>query len=638
MKQCLMFKHWAGREASVRLRCSSIRYHVNVNGVKTGPKQNPLSSVSFAHSNQSKDRYGNNYQRRCFTESQSPSAPNTPQDAHKQAQQGSERTSPQNPSQGKTSTTARQNPDSEKRVRQPLSKEKEDQVKRAFEYCIEEVKKQEPQTFLALQHLKCNETQKLGVIVTRAFNLELSRVRSEAKGTDAAKMRLHWWLSAVSDLANEEKERREAMLQNTAYQKHIPDTPVLVALRVVRHRYHLNGQWLLRLVSGRDLFLQSNTFATISDMEEYAENTQAVLLYLAMQILGCVPNRNSNSNSNGNASSGDGDDTLNKHFTAVSHIAAFMQFAILLKSIPFAAANGFIALPDDVANKYSVWKDEETILKGQCSDALRSAVEDLTEKAYAHLFAARDIKNELDSKVKSILLLSIAAQRFLNTLEKCKFDPFHQDLLQPDLGSGFRLALQWSSLLEQREKGERQKEYIHAPLSFFSLAILRLQYDLVVAHVFFFCFSVCCAVFSKCFFSFLRVGMRLECRQIKQMLAYFPFCMLFIITFFMLEVFRSSVYFVNFHNIIIIIITVMLFVLYHWTKLFVYVILKHPNHYMIPMDMNVAFNNIDLIAGSGYTNCSGSFDGTSTCDIETTKQLVLFKGRKNLIISIKWNK
>ncbi|ETO35128.1 WD-40 repeat protein, partial [Reticulomyxa filosa] len=48
-------------------------------------------------------------------------------------------------------------------------------------------------------------------------------------------------------------------------------------------------------------------------------------------------------------------------------------------------------------------------------------------------------------------------------------------------------------------------------------------------------------------------------------------------------------------------------------------------------------NNIGVIGGNGYTICSGSFDNTIRIwDIETTKQLILFKGHKYWIRSVKY--
>ncbi|ETO12237.1 WD-40 repeat protein [Reticulomyxa filosa] len=48
-------------------------------------------------------------------------------------------------------------------------------------------------------------------------------------------------------------------------------------------------------------------------------------------------------------------------------------------------------------------------------------------------------------------------------------------------------------------------------------------------------------------------------------------------------------------------------------------------------------NNIGVIGGNGYTICSGSFDKTIRIwDIETTKQLILFKGHDDYVWSVKY--
>ncbi|ETO01374.1 hypothetical protein RFI_36067, partial [Reticulomyxa filosa] len=48
-------------------------------------------------------------------------------------------------------------------------------------------------------------------------------------------------------------------------------------------------------------------------------------------------------------------------------------------------------------------------------------------------------------------------------------------------------------------------------------------------------------------------------------------------------------------------------------------------------------NNTGIIGGNGYTFCSGSFDKTIRIwDIETIKQLIVFKGHQDLIWSVKY--
>ncbi|ETO04831.1 beta subunit of coatomer complex [Reticulomyxa filosa] len=100
----------------------------------------------------------------------------------------------------------------------------------------------------------------------------------------------------------------------------------------------------------------------------------------------------------------------------------------------------------------------------------------------------------------------------------------------------------------------------------------------------------------------------------------------------------------NFHHLMVVDICV----LDHMIKQFVYGMLKHQNHYMFSMDMKIVnnnndnnndnkMNNIGVIGGNGYTICSGSEDKTIRIwDIETTKQLSIFKGHESWISSVKY--
>jgi len=254
------------------------------------------------------------------------------------------------------------------------------------------------------------------MVVLRVLHLELSRTRTDANSADAARIRLEWWKSAVNAIVNE-KSVLQPMKEST---------PLLVALRVCRRRYNLNHNWLMKLVTAREVFLTANTFMSMLELEEYAESTQTMLLYLSMECVNMAYHSSKQT-----------------HFKLASHIGVFMTIASVLRSIPYSVKNGFIALPDDVAADCDVWRFEQVVLDEHKSTLqLRKAVERMVVSAYQHFYAAKDLEKEgMSDNVKSLFLCSLPAQRYLRQLEKLGFDVFHQKLNEADMGLSWKWEL-----------------------------------------------------------------------------------------------------------------------------------------------------------------------------------------------------
>eukprot|EP01084_Bolivina_argentea_P238854 401314_1 len=295
-------------------------------------------------------------------------------------------------------------------------KNKESTLQQSFDYCINELQKEEPQIYDTLQYLKCEDHERLAVIVLRVLHLELSRTRTDANTSDAARIRLQWWKSAINDIIKEQNIL--APLKES--------TPLLTALRVVRRRYNLNSTWLMKLIEAREMFLTANTFMSMLELEEYAEATQTILLYLSMEVL-TVAYSSSSQN----------------HLKCASHIGVLMTIATVLRSIPYSVQNGFIALPDDIAAECDVWRFERTVLDDKKSTLqLKNAVEKMVISAYQHLHAAKDLEKQgINDKTKSLFLCCIPAQRYLIQLEKCGFDVFNSKLLEIDMGLSWKMQL-----------------------------------------------------------------------------------------------------------------------------------------------------------------------------------------------------
>lgn len=322
----------------------------------------------------------------------------------------------------------------------------------AFNYCINTFETEEPQINDTLLYLNCSPIERLAVIVLRTFHFELSRIRTDSTSSDAAKIRLLWWKAAIHELIDENEniqiakqtlqkriskeldaDEKSKIYQNASIDPYsfLPSTqstPVLQALRIVRRKYNLNSEWLLKLVTAREIFISSNTFVSMFEMEEYAENTQALLLYLSMECMSIAYNTSSAN-----------------HFKCASHLSVFMTIVSVIHSVPIAAYNGFLSLPDDICMDYNLWDVEDDILKGNNCTALTNAVEYMIECAYEHLLGAKDIvgKGLLDDKVLSVMLCSLPAQRYIKKLEKFKCNVFHTRLLEPDMGIGWKMQLAW---------------------------------------------------------------------------------------------------------------------------------------------------------------------------------------------------
>ncbi|ETO25213.1 WD-40 repeat protein [Reticulomyxa filosa] len=93
----------------------------------------------------------------------------------------------------------------------------------------------------------------------------------------------------------------------------------------------------------------------------------------------------------------------------------------------------------------------------------------------------------------------------------------------------------------------------------------------------------------------------------------------------------------NFHHLMVVDICA----LGHMTKPFVCGMSKHPNYYILSINILVVNNNnksIGVIGGTGYTICSGSYDNTIRLwDIETSKELLVFNGHENTVKSVKYS-
>lgn len=161
----------------------------------------------------------------------------------------------------------------------------------------------------------------------------------------------------------------------------------------------LSKAWLQRLVSTREKYLLSPPFASLEDLEQYAENTYSTLLYLTLSALPLC--------------------SLSADHLA-SHIGKAAGIAAVLRGIPLLAfptppnhhnsnnslgqkgggsrtqntPQGVVTLPLDILVLAGV-REEDVLRLGADAPGLRDAVFAVATRASDHLITARQMLKEL---------------------------------------------------------------------------------------------------------------------------------------------------------------------------------------------------------------------------------------------------
>lgn len=250
-----------------------------------------------------------------------------------------------------------------------------------------------------------------------------------------------------------------------------PEEPVAVLLASYLHSgKKLSKTWFQRIINTRDHQLSHPGFATLTDLEKYAESTYSTLLYLTLSALPL-------------------------HSLAIDHLASHIGkaagIAAITRGFPLLAfpqspnqhnvnppgmglpptreRRGMISLPLDVMSSSGV-REEDIFRQGGDADGLRDAIFTIATRASDHLITARtmiknmkknqdpghafehiddeghDYSSEQREETTSIATQmedykqgygvimgpAISTQLWLDRLQKVDFDAFHSSLRRPD--------------------------------------------------------------------------------------------------------------------------------------------------------------------------------------------------------------
>ncbi len=235
-----------------------------------------------------------------------------------------------------------------------------------------------------------------------AFNYEIARVRETVTQPMLGQIRLQWW-----------RENIAAAFEGGPVRRH----PVVEPLTAVIREPRLTREHLERMIDARESDLEDEPLASLGALESYAEDTSALLVYLALEVLGVHDPTTSD---------------------AGRHVGIAYSLAGLLRAMPFHARAGRQFIPGDIAARSGLSERDYRALRG--TPALRSATAELAAAASRHLGWARAHRAKIPRSALPALLPAVVAQRSLLRLKRAAYDPFDPALTVPDPLQSWRLA------------------------------------------------------------------------------------------------------------------------------------------------------------------------------------------------------
>ncbi len=237
-----------------------------------------------------------------------------------------------------------------------------------------------------------------------AFNIELARIGEQVREAQLGEIRLEWW--------------REAL---TASPESRTGNPVADALVDAIAACDLPLAPLTGLIDARSLDIHREPVTSIEALEAYISATAGALFRLGSWIAG----------------------RQNETVIPASHEAA-MAYGLtgLMRALPYHAARGQLYLPADFLGAFGV--DGASVLAGEESEGLRTALGVLRERARAHLQAFRLMAKALPKSVLPVFLPLAIVPAYLRQLG----DPGHHPLAEiAELNPLGRFARIWGANL-----------------------------------------------------------------------------------------------------------------------------------------------------------------------------------------------
>ncbi len=273
----------------------------------------------------------------------------------------------------------------------------------ALSYCADEVRRHDPERFLTV--LFAPERHRESLFALYAFNLEVAKIREVVSEPMLGEIRLQWWREAIAEIYAA-TPRRHAVVEALADAVRSADLP--------RDPFE-------RLIDARARDLDEEPPATLAVLERYAADTSSILQHQALRILGA----------DGEASG-----------AAAGKIGVAWALVGLVRAMGFHVRKKRVYLPADLIERHGIVRRD--LMELRRSDALCTAVKEISERASALLAEARQKRREIPRAALPALLTAPLSDSHLRRIARAGFDPFAPEIVEPLRFPGLKLA--WSSL------------------------------------------------------------------------------------------------------------------------------------------------------------------------------------------------
>jgi phytoene synthase len=227
--------------------------------------------------------------------------------------------------------------------------------------------------------------QRRAVLALYAFNVEISRVRTQVSQPLPGEMRLQWWTDM---LAGKEHGGVEG-------------NPVAAELQLAIQTWRLPVGLLSRLIEEHQFDLYNDPMPTMAALESYLNDTASALFSLAVLLAG-------------------------RSSEAVEHLvrhAGLAQGIVqIMASLPRDASRRQLFVPEQILMSHGCGIEE--VFAGKQTAKLRAALDQVLDEAREHLTTAFALLGTVPPEVRPFFLVLAQVRRDLTRLLRADNDPF----------------------------------------------------------------------------------------------------------------------------------------------------------------------------------------------------------------------